>query len=98
MLLKTRSRRLLLILVATILGWYLLYAAVSAFAPGLMDRRLAGGVPLALVFGGAQFASTFIIAWRYGRYSREVFDPLAAQILADADRRANARHDGGGAR
>jgi uncharacterized membrane protein (DUF485 family) len=69
---------------ASFLGWYLLYLVAAVFARGLMGHRLFGNVNVALVFGVLQFASTFVLARRHARYSRDVVDPLAAQIVADA--------------
>lgn len=51
-----------------------------------MAYRLLGTVNVALLAALLQFAVAFAIAWRHGRYCREVLDPLAAQIVADADR------------
>jgi hypothetical protein len=69
------------------LGWYSLYVLASAFARDLMAYRLFGNINVALVFGVLQFASTFVLAWRYTRRARAVLDPLAAQIVADAEER-----------
>ncbi|GAA4610718.1 hypothetical protein GCM10023195_44930 [Actinoallomurus liliacearum] len=52
-----------------------------------MAYRVFGNVNVALVCGLLQFASAFVLAWRYTRYARAVLDPLAAQIVADADER-----------
>ncbi len=90
-LLKGRFGRLTLVMGASFLGWYLLYVVASAFAGGFMRQRLFGDVNVALVFGVAQFASTFLLAWRHARYSREVLDPLADQVVADAERRVGER-------
>jgi Protein of unknown function, DUF485 len=69
------------------LGWYFLYVVAAAFARDLMAYRLLGNINVALVFGVLQFASAFVLAWRYTRYARQVLDPLAAQIVADAEER-----------
>ncbi|GAB3969941.1 hypothetical protein GCM10029978_042300 [Actinoallomurus acanthiterrae] len=69
------------------LGWYFLYVVAAAFARDLMAYRLVGNINVALVFGVLQFASAFVLAWRYTRYARLVLDPLAAQIVADAEER-----------
>jgi hypothetical protein len=69
------------------LGWYFLYVLAAAFARDLMAYRLFGNINVALVFGVLQFASTFVLAWRYTRRARAVFDPLGAQIVADAEER-----------
>jgi uncharacterized membrane protein (DUF485 family) len=78
------------------LGWYFIYVISSAFARGFMRHRLIGNINVALVFGVLQFAFTFFVARRFTRYSRDVLDPLTAQIVADADRRV--RSDSGGRR
>jgi uncharacterized membrane protein (DUF485 family) len=71
------------------MAWYFLYVMASVFARGLMGHRLAGTVDVALVLGALQFAVTFLLAWRYSRYSRRVLDPLRAQVAADAERPAS---------
>jgi uncharacterized membrane protein (DUF485 family) len=35
---------------------------------------------VALVFGLLQFASTFLIAWVYGRFMNKNIDPLAREL------------------
>jgi uncharacterized membrane protein (DUF485 family) len=64
-----------------------------------MRYRLVGNVNVALVFGVLQFASTFLLARRFSRYSREALDPLRAQVAADAaDRERAAASEPGGKR
>ncbi|MEV5751155.1 DUF485 domain-containing protein [Actinoallomurus sp. NPDC052308] len=86
-LLKGKFRRLAILFVSTFLGWYFLYVLASAFARDVMAYRVFGNVNVALVGGLLQFASAFVLAWRYTRYAGAVLDPLAAQIVADADER-----------
>lgn len=86
-----------MLVVAAMFGWYFLYVFASVFARDLMSRQLFGKVNVALVFGVLQFAVTFIVTARYSRYSRQVMDPLAAQIVADAEGRCGpARRPGAG--
>jgi uncharacterized membrane protein (DUF485 family) len=80
--------------VGSLIGWYFLYVLSAAFAPDLMRHRLVGNINVALVFGVLEFAFTFFLARRYTRYSREVLDPLTAQIVADADRRTHTEAGG----
>jgi uncharacterized membrane protein (DUF485 family) len=89
-LLRGKFGKHALLVISMFFGWYLLYVMASVFARDLMDHRLVGHINVALVFGVLQFASTFVIAWRYARYSREVLDPLTAQIVADAEERAGS--------
>lgn len=72
-------------------AWYLLYVIAAVFARGLMRHRLAGDVNVTLVLGLLEFAGTFLLARRYARYSREVLDPLRAQVVADSEPRAAGR-------
>jgi uncharacterized membrane protein (DUF485 family) len=77
------------------MAWYSLYVLAAIFARGLMRNRLFAHVDVALVFGLLQFAATFALARRYVRYSREVLDPLRAQVVADAERRTGAPGESG---
>ncbi|WP_153532592.1 DUF485 domain-containing protein [Actinomadura macrotermitis] len=102
-LLRMRFRRLALTVVATFMGWYLLYVLLSAFARGLMAQPVIGNINVALLLGVLQFASTFLLAWCYTAYARRVLDPLAQVLRAEADqapgvpfaRRAPHDADGG---
>jgi uncharacterized membrane protein (DUF485 family) len=95
-LLRRKIGQIISLTVGLLIGWYFLYVISAVFAPGLMRHRLAGNINVALVFGVLEFAFTFFLARRYTRYSREVLDPLTAQIVADADRRT--RTEAGGRR
>ena len=65
---------------AAFLSWYLLYVVMSNWATGFMDTKVAGNINVALVFGLLQFATTFLIAWLYSRYSTARLDPLAREL------------------
>jgi len=60
--------------------WYLLYVLLSAYARGFMSAKIVGNINVALVFGLLQFASTFLIAWYYARFSSRELDPIADSI------------------
>ena len=45
-----------------------------------MDTKVIGNINVALIFGLLQFASTFIIAYLYSRYSTKNLDPLATKL------------------
>ncbi|MEO5877666.1 MAG: DUF485 domain-containing protein [Streptosporangiaceae bacterium] len=87
-LVRKRSRRLAMGLISSFLGWYFLYIALSAFARDLMAHPVIGHINVALLLGVLQFLSTFLLAWRYTRYSRRMIDPLTAQLRTEADIRA----------
>lgn len=60
--------------------WYITYVVCNNWARGFMDTKVIGNINVALVFGLLQFASTFVIAFVYSRYSTKNLDPLATQL------------------
>ncbi|MGW4033542.1 DUF485 domain-containing protein [Streptomyces sp. NPDC004838] len=62
------------------IAWYLLYVLLSNYAGGLMGAKVFGNINVALVFGLAQFATTFLIAWFYSRHAARKLDPRAEAI------------------
>lgn len=62
------------------IAWYLLYVLLSNYASGFMGTKLFGNINVALVFGLAQFATTFLIAWLYSRHAAAKLDPKAEAI------------------
>ncbi|CAM3649562.1 DUF485 domain-containing protein [Nocardiopsis rhodophaea] len=83
--LRRRSMAQMIILVATVLAWYLGYLFLSAYQRDVMGYQVVGSVNVALIVGVGQFVSTFFIAWAYGRYTRRRLDPLAEQIRTGSD-------------
>ncbi|MFI6318132.1 DUF485 domain-containing protein [Nonomuraea sp. NPDC050556] len=86
-LLQKRFRRLAIGVIGSFLGWYLLYISLSAFARDFMARPAFGNINMALLLGVLQFVSTFVLAWRYTRYSKTMIDPLATQLRDEAELR-----------
>ncbi|WP_328860131.1 DUF485 domain-containing protein [Streptomyces sp. NBC_00306] len=62
------------------IGWYLLYVLLSNYAGGFMGTKLFGNINVAFVFGLAQFATTFLIAWLYSRFAAAKLDPKGEAI------------------
>lgn len=60
--------------------WYLLYVLLSNYAEGFMGTKLVGNINVALVFGLAQFLTTFLIAWWYAHHASTKLDPKAEAI------------------
>lgn len=81
--LRSRYRRFVIPATAAFLAWYALYVLMSMFAHDFMSTKVVGNINVALVFGLLQFATTFLLAWLYSRYSNTHLDPLAAR-LSDA--------------
>ena len=77
---KRRYRSFVVPATVVFLGWYLLYVIMSNWAHDFMSTKVVGNINVALIFGLLQFASTFLIAWLYSRYSNSKLDPLARQL------------------
>lgn len=84
--LRRAFRRFVFPMTIVFLGWYLLYVLLSAYARDFMGHKLVGNVNVALVFGLAQFASTFLIAYWYSRYANSRIDPLAGKMRDSLER------------
>ncbi|WP_435796368.1 DUF485 domain-containing protein [Kitasatospora aureofaciens] len=65
------------------LGWYLLYVAAEAVAPGAMRSPVAGPLNVAWLLGLLQFASTFLLTWLYARNARTKRDRAALGLRWD---------------
>lgn len=61
-------------------AWYLLYVLLSNYAGDFMGTKLFGNINVALVLGGLQFLTTFLIAWWYARHASAKLDPKAEAI------------------
>ncbi|MET7853675.1 DUF485 domain-containing protein [Streptomyces avermitilis] len=68
-------------------GGYLLYVLLSGFAPGVLNRPLAGRMTLGLALGLAQFVVLALVAWRHTVHMRGRVDPVARGLRAQLDRR-----------
>ncbi|MDT3398782.1 DUF485 domain-containing protein [Streptomyces sp. B1866] len=77
---RRRHRRFVLPATAAFLSWYGAYVAAAAFAPGLMGRRVAGALNVAMLTGLAQFATTTLLAWAYARHARLRRDRAALEL------------------
>lgn len=78
--LKRRYQRFVFPASFVFLGWYLLYVLASNWATDFMGTKVVGNINVALVFGLLQFASTFLIAILYARYSNTHIDPMARDL------------------
>ena len=78
--LRSRYRRFVIPATVAFLAWYALYVLMSMFAHDFMSTKVVGNINVALVFGLLQFATTFVLAFVYSRYSNSRLDPLASQL------------------
>lgn len=75
--LRSKFRRFVFPATLAFMTWYLLYVVMSNWAHDFMSTEVVGHINVALVFGILQFASTFAIAWSYGKYMEKHVDTLA---------------------
>jgi uncharacterized membrane protein (DUF485 family) len=78
--LRRRYRRFAFPATVAFMVWYITYVVCNNWARDFMDTKVIGNINIAVVFGLLQFASTFIIAYLYSRYSTKNLDPLADQL------------------
>jgi uncharacterized membrane protein (DUF485 family) len=78
--LRRRFRRFVFPMTALFLAWYFLYVLLADYAHGFMSHRVFGNINVALLFGLAQFVSTFAITMIYVRWANREIDPPAAQM------------------
>ncbi len=78
--LRRRYRRFAFPATVAFMVWYITYVVCNNWARDFMDTRVIGNINIAVVFGLLQFASTFVIAYLYERYSSKHLDPLADQL------------------
>ena len=81
--LRAKFRRFVIPATVAFMAWYLLYVVMSNWATDFMDTKVVGNINVALVFGLLQFATTFLLAFFYSRYSTGRLDPLARKLDED---------------
>lgn len=60
--------------------WYIVYVLMATYMPDLMGKPVFGSVNVGVVFGFAQFVTTFLITWIYIKYANKNIEPRAAAI------------------
>ena len=90
--LRRRYRAFVFPWTAAFLAWFLLFVALSNWAPDFMGTKVLGNVNVGLVMGLLQFATTFGIAYLYSKHAARQFDPLADAVNAEYEaKRGGAR-------
>lgn len=69
--------------------WYLSYVLLSTFAVELMSTPVIGNLNVGLLWGLAQFVTTFLLTWLYVRHANKNLDPITRDM-----RRAMAVQEG----
>ncbi|TKJ23457.1 DUF485 domain-containing protein [Blastococcus sp. CCUG 61487] len=78
--LKRRFRRFAFPMTVAFLSWYLLFVLLSTYAPDFMSTEVFGNVNLGLLFGLAQFVTTFAITHLYVAHADKRTDPIADEM------------------
>ncbi|WP_295805740.1 DUF485 domain-containing protein [uncultured Corynebacterium sp.] len=65
--------------------WYVLYVLAAVFAPEFMGIEIGGGWNVGLIFGLAQFVTTFVITYIYVNYANKNIEPQAAAIRQELE-------------
>jgi uncharacterized membrane protein (DUF485 family) len=94
--LKRRFRRFAFPMTVAFLSWYLLFVLLSTYAPDFMATPVFGNVNLGLLFGLAQFVSTFVITHLYVAHANKYTDPIADEMRERLEHHAYARPTGSG--
>jgi uncharacterized membrane protein (DUF485 family) len=99
--LRRRFRRFAFPMTVAFLAWYLLYLLLSTYAHEFMATKVFGAVSIGLLFGLAQFVSTFVITHLYVSHANRRTDPIADEMRERLEHHDYARHTddrtGGGA-
>ncbi|MER6034795.1 DUF485 domain-containing protein [Streptomyces sp. NPDC001835] len=69
----------------TALGYFTLFLVLSAYAPHVMTRDLADGVPAGLLLALLQLPVTWLAIALYEHTARRHVDPLADRIRKEAE-------------
>lgn len=73
------------------LAWYLAYVLIAGFAPEFFATRLGdSNINIGLLFGLAQFVSTFAITMAYSRWANRTYDPLADPLRLEMEQATTA--------
>lgn len=78
--LRRRFRSFVFPMTAFFLVWYFLYVLLAAYAHDFMSTRVVGTITVGLLFGLAQFVSTFAITMIYASWANKKQDAVADQL------------------
>jgi uncharacterized membrane protein (DUF485 family) len=92
--LKKRFRAFAFPMTFAFLAWYLLYVLLSTYAPDFMATEVFGNVNLGILFGLAQFVTTFVITHLYVAHADKRTDPIADEMRERLEHHDYARSTG----
>jgi uncharacterized membrane protein (DUF485 family) len=86
--LKRKHRGFVFPVAVGFLVWYFAYVLLADYAHEFMSTPVLGNINVGLLFGLAQFVTTFVITMLYVRYANRTLDPIADEIRADLEKGA----------
>ena len=92
--LKKRFRAFAFPMTFAFFGWYLLYVLLSTYAPDFMGTPVFGNVSLGILFGLAQFVTTFAITHIYVAHANKRTDPISDEMRERLEHHEYARRSG----
>ncbi|MGY1718612.1 MULTISPECIES: DUF485 domain-containing protein [unclassified Blastococcus] len=78
--LKKRFRSFAFPMTVAFIVWYLLFVLLSTYASDFMSTQVFGNVNVGLLFGLAQFLTTFVITHLYVAHANKRTDPIADEM------------------
>ncbi|MGO2932093.1 DUF485 domain-containing protein [Microbacterium sp.] len=84
--LKRTQRSFIFPLAALFLIWYFVYVLLGAYATEFMGQRVWGDITVGLLFGLAQFVTTFAITMAYVSFANRKLDPKAQEIREELEK------------
>ncbi len=78
--LRRRFRNFVFPMTAFFLIWYFLYVLLAAYAHEFMSTRVVGTITVGLLFGLAQFVTTFAITMIYANWANRKQDAVAERL------------------
>ncbi|WP_105566721.1 DUF485 domain-containing protein [Microbacterium halophytorum] len=85
--LKRRHRSFVFPMAVVFLVWYFAYVLLAGWAPEFMAQKVWGDITVGLLFGLAQFVTTFVITMAYVSFANRKLDPVAADIRAELEKK-----------
>lgn len=60
--------------------WFVIYIVTAMYTPNFFGISVFGNVNVGILFGFAQFVTTFLITWLYVQYSNKTLEPRSRAI------------------
>lgn len=85
--LRSKFRSFAFPMTVAFIVWYFAYVLMSSFAVDFMSTPVLGTLNVGLIWGLAQFATTFLLTFLYIRHANKNLDPLSRAMRQDFAKR-----------